>query len=194
MLEAVYRRQARVLGVDVARYGSDSSVIFPRQGLVAFTPKVYRNLDTMAIAGQVARVVESWKPASVFVDVGGVGAGVVDRLLQLQVQVVPVDFGSKALEATRFENKRAEMWWEMAEWTKSGALPTNTDLQRDLTSPRITWRNKRGRVQLESKDELRARGLPSPDLADALACTFAMRVMVPDALAEKPAVDFEPLR
>lgn len=185
----------RVLGVDVARYGGDRSVLFPRQGLVAFKPHVFRGLDTMALAGQVALVCERWKPDAVFVDVGGVGAGVIDRLLQLKVAgVVPVDFGSRA-NSPRFENKRAEMWWEMAEWVKHGSLPEGQDLQKDLCAPRYTYANARGRVQLESKDDMRERGLPSPDVADALACTFAYPVAARD-LASKAATgkaaDYDP--
>lgn len=179
-----YDFAARVLGVDVARYGGDRTVLFPRQGLVAFTPRILRNTDTMTIAAHVAQTNLDWKPDAIFVDVGGYGAGVVDRLLQLHVQgVVPVDFGGKPLD-TRFENKRAEMWWLMAQWVKQGRLPPGTDIAQDLTAPRYTFANARGRLQLESKDDMRARGLPSPDVADALATTFAAPVAPRERLAD----------
>lgn len=168
---------AKVLGVDVARYGDDRSVAFPRQGLSAFAPHIWRQLSTMDVAGQVAQVIDRWRPDAVFVDVGGMGAGVVDRLLQLGHEVVPVDFGGRSIDP-RFENKRAEMWWLLAEWCREGgALPSGNELVQDLTAPRYTYRNARGRMQLESKDAMRERGLRSPDVGDALACTFAAPAM-----------------
>lgn len=167
-----YDFAAKVLGVDVARYGGDKSVLTRRQGLVCFKQRFRQGLDTMEVAAAVAQDIDEWHPDATMVDVGGIGAGVVDRLLQLGYAPIPVDFGSKANDP-RFENKRAEMWWETADWVKAGGcLPSSTDLQRDLTAPRYTYKNHRGRMQLESKDDLRARGLPSPDFGDSLACTF----------------------
>lgn len=194
--EDAVRHAPRILGVDVARYGSDRFVVFPRQGLCGFAPHVWRGLNTMQGASQVAQVVDRWKPDAVFIDVGGVGAGVVDRLLQLGHEVTPVDFGSAPLDA-RFENRRAEMWWLMAEWVRNGGgLPAGREVQQDLTTVRYTYRNRRGRMQLESKDELRERGMPSPDVADALACTFFAPV-IPKRERELPGLinartDYDP--
>ena len=183
LVERDYAHAAKVLGVDVGRYGGDRSVLFPRQGLAAFTPDILKAADTMAVAGRVAHTAEKWEPDAVFVDVGGIGAGVVDRLLQLKVRnVIPVDFGSRATDPGRFENKRVEMWWTMAEWVKQGTLPGLQELQLELPAPRFSYRNARGRIELESKDDMKARGLRSPDVADALACTFAFPVM-PAAMA-----------
>jgi hypothetical protein len=83
-----------------------------------------------------------------------------------------VDFGGKPIDP-RFQNRRAEMWWGMADWLKTGCLPSMPELVVDLTGPTYTYANAAGRLQLESKDDMRERGLPSPDLADALALTFA---------------------
>jgi hypothetical protein len=166
----------KVLGVDVARYGDDRTVLFPRQGILGMRPKTFRGLDTMEVAGQVAHFIDKWTPDATFIDVGGIGAGVMDRLRQLNYAVVPVDFGSKAIDP-RYENKRAEMWWLMADWVRAGGcLPDMPEMAQELTAPRYTYKNARGRLQLESKDDMRARGLPSPDIADALACTFAFPV------------------
>jgi len=171
-----YEYAPKVLGVDVARYGDDRTVIIGRQGLVCFSPTIIRQADTMLVASLVAQKVERWKAEAAFVDVGSFGAGVVDRLNQLKVPgVVPVDFGGKPM-SPRFENKRAEMWWSMAQWVPSAALPESHELTQDLTAPRYTYANVRGKLQLESKDDMRARGLPSPDVGDALACTFAAPV------------------
>lgn len=171
--EADYIYAAKTLGVDVARYGGDRTAIILRQGLVAFRPAILRGADTMTVAGQVAQTIDRHSPDATFVDVGGIGAGVIDRLQQLGYGVVPVDFGSRAIDP-RFENKRAEMWWDMAQWVKGGAcMPDSQELTQDLTAPRYTYKNARGRLQLESKDDMRARGLPSPDVGDALCTTFA---------------------
>ena len=194
---AAYEAFPRILGVDVARYGDDRTVLFPRQGPAAMRPRAFQGLDTMAVAAQVAQSIEKWHPHAVFVDQGGIGAGVVDRLRQLGHQVVGVDFGGRAGDA-RMENKRAEMWWTMAEWIREGGcLPDDTVLAGELTAPTYTYANKRGRLQLESKDDLRQRGLPSPDIADALALTFALPVAMPatgiHALGERrAAVDYDP--
>lgn len=174
--EQEYRYAPKVLGVDVARYGDDRSVLFPRQGLVAFKPRTFRGVDLMTLAAQVAEYCERWKPDAVFVDQGGVGGGCIDRLRQLGFAPVAVDFGGKATDP-RFENKRAEMWWQMADWVKQGGcLPEGQELVTDLTAPTYTYANARGRLALESKDDLKRRGLSSPDLADALALTFAAPV------------------
>lgn len=166
----------RVLGVDPARFGNDRSVIFPRQGLQAFDPLVYRGIDNMQLASMVAQKIEDWKPDAVFVDAGA-GAGVIDRLRQLGNWVIEVNFGGKPIDQ-RYQNKRAEMWHEMAEAIRSGlALPNMNALKLELATP--TYRFDAGnRIVLESKDDIKKR-LPdsgSPDLADALALTYAAPV------------------
>jgi hypothetical protein len=167
-----YEYAPRVLGVDVARYGADNSVIIGRQGLVCFKPTIIRHADVPQVASMVAQKAARWEADGVFVDIGGVGAGVYDMLKRLKVPgVVPVDFGSRPSNP-RFENKRAEMWWDMAQWVPTAALPGCQELVQDLTALRYTFANVRGKLQLESKDDLRDRGLPSPDVGDALACTF----------------------
>lgn len=178
---ADYLYAPRILGVDVARFGDDRSVLFPRQGRVAFTPKILRDLDTQAVAGHVALAIQAWKPHAVFIDVTGVGAGVVDRLLDLQFNVTGVEFGSRPLLQGTFRNKRDEMWWGLNEWFKEdgGAIPDITELIAELTAP--TYKFTGDKFRLERKEEMKKRGLPSPDLADALALTFAMPVALPDA-------------
>lgn len=177
--ERDYRDEVRVLGVDVARFGDDRSVFFPRQGRVAFTPRVLRNVDTMTLASQVALVIDEWAPDAVFVDVTGVGAGVVDRLRQLGYGAVAIgiDNAGKPVSAeTKFLNRRIEMWWKLASWLRAGAcIPDDAELLSELTAPTYAF-NAQGKLVLESKADLKARGLPSPDKADALALTFAQPV------------------
>lgn len=186
----LYAGSPKILGVDVARYGGDRSVLFPRQGLAAFQPKVFQNISNMDLAAQVAQSIDKWRPDAVFVDAGR-GEGVIDRLIQLGHNPIPVDFGGKAMAPT-FENRRAEMWWGVAEWLKAGgALPNLPELKADLCAPQYTYANARGKFALESKDDLRKRGLRSPDLADALALTFAMSVAPRDMKRRTPD-DFDP--
>lgn len=167
----------KALGVDVARFGGDRTVLTPRQGLACFNPVALPQLDTMATAGRVAQAIDKWKPDAVFIDNGTFGAGVVDRLRQLKYRNIHgIDFGSRA-NSERFQNKRSEMWWDAAEWVKGGgALANVPELMADLTAPRFDYKNQHGRIELESKDSLRSRGLKSPDFGDSFALTFAMPV------------------
>jgi len=162
---------AKVIGIDPARFGDDRSVIFKRQGLQAFDPHVYRGIDNMDLASRAAAIINEWQPDAVFCDAGN-GSGVIDRLRQLGFDVIEVHFGGKPTNI-KYLNKRAEMWFELREWLKLGAsIPNITDLKQDLAAP-IYWYDSAGRVQLEPKDDIKKRGLPSPDLGDALAVTFA---------------------
>lgn len=167
----------KVLGVDPARFGDDRSVIFKRQGLQAFTPLVYRGIDNMDLAARVAAQIEQWVPDAVFID-SGAGAGVIDRLRQLGYDVTEVPFGGKATMPNLFVNRRAEMWWGMKEWLDlGGAIPNDNALKQELATP-IYWFDSAGRKVLEPKDEIKKRlqGGGSPDMADALALTFAYPV------------------
>lgn len=167
----------KILGVDPARFGDDRSVIFPRQGLQAFDPMVFRGLDNMDLAARVAAKIDSWQPDAVFIDQGA-GAGVIDRLRQLDYDVVEVPFGGKALHPNMYLNRRAEMWFQMRDWIyQGGAIPNNSGLKQEMATP-VYWFDAAGRKVLEPKDEIKKRlqGGGSPDMADALALTFAYPV------------------
>lgn len=176
-----------ILGVDVARFGDDQTVLYPRKGRDAQThePIKLRNLDTMQVAARVAQFYAEYKPDAVFIDQGAMGAGVVDRLRQLGVPVIGIDFGSEPdrsqpdQEDIAYFNKRAEMWGNMREWLKGGAIPNDVELRNELTGPRYAFKIKKGRdaIILEPKEDMKKRGLASPDTADALALTFAYPVM-----------------
>ena len=174
--EHQYASAPRIMGVDVARFGSDSSVIFKRQGLVAFEPIIIRKFDNVAVAQQVAMQIIEFKPDAVFIDLGE-GAGVIDKLRELGFTVTEVAFGGGANEPDKYANRRMEMWWNMAEWLRSGgAIPPSTLLQADLSAPTYGFNNK-GLKILEAKDKIKERLGRSTDLADALALTFASPVM-----------------
>jgi hypothetical protein len=169
-----YSYAAKVMGVDPARFGDDRSVIFCRQGLYAQPPQVFRGLDNMALADKVAQQIELFRPDAVFIDAGN-GSGVIDRLRQLHHDVVEVHF-SGSPSAARYLNKRAEMWFELRDWLRAGgAIPDLVDLKQDLAAPTYKF-TPADKIQLESKDDIKGRGLPSPDLGDALALTFAFPV------------------
>lgn len=172
-----------ILGVDVARFGSDSSVIFRRQGLQAFPPVVLRNLDNMELADRVAAAIGEHRPHAVFIDAGQ-GQGVIDRLRHLGHEVIEVPFGGRALQEARFVNRRSEMWYGLREWLKAGGcLPGDGDqagrLKSELSTP-LYWYDAAGKIVLEPKDKIRERLGASPDIADALALTFAAPVALPD--------------
>lgn len=171
-----------IIGVDVARFGDDRTVIWPRRGRDAKTMPaiVMQGADTMAVAARVMAEVDRLRPDAVFVDEGGVGGGVVDRCRQMGYSVIGVNFGAKAdriIEGVpKCANKRAQMWATMREWLRSGAsIPDDTQLEMDLTGPLYSF-DPNNAIMLERKDAMKKRGVPSPDLADALALTFAYSV------------------
>jgi hypothetical protein len=174
IFEPDYEYAPIILGVDPARFGDDRSVIVRRQGLKCFDPIVLKGLDNMELSDRVATEIQMHKPDAVFIDAGA-GSGVIDRLRQLNHDVTEVAFAGKP-SAIRFINKRAEMWFELKDWLDAGGcLPNDMYLKQDIAGPTYFY-NSAGKIQLESKDDLKKRGLPSPDIADALALTFAMPV------------------
>lgn len=205
-------KPARVLGVDVARFGDDASVIVTRTGRDArsIPPEVYYGIDTMQLAARVSDAYSRHGCQAVFVDGGGVGGGVVDRLRQLNIPVWDIDFGAKADGtnpgdwATKYFNKRAEIWGALRDWLPTGCIHElipgqDRTLVDELTGPTYSLSNKE-ELQLESKKDMRRRGIPSPNVADALALTFAFPIFQPlsDAfgfnlpLEPKVAPDYNP--
>lgn len=170
------------LGVDVARYGSNKSVIFPRKGRDArsIPRQEFRGLSTVELATRVHETHHSLHSDGIFVDGGGVGGGVVDQLRHMHLFCYEVQFGSKddvggavwGIDGEKYANKRAAMWGAMRFWVKTGALPLDANLKAQLVGPTY-WFNNRDEIQLESKEDMMARGVESPDDADALATTFA---------------------
>lgn len=209
--EILPQRGAVLLGVDVGRFGDDPSVIYPRCGRDAKSRpiEILPGIDTMSLAGKVAAAFLRHRATVVFVDEGGVGGGVVDRLRQLRIPVIGVDFGSgpdgvNPDDGTKYANKRAEIWGAVKAWLPEGSVPDiktgeHTTLVDELTGPTYGL-NVREEIQLESKKDMRKRKVPSPNVADALACTFAyphfaMEVTQAEDLAPmKPEVtaDYDP--
>lgn len=190
-----YSWSQKRLGVDVARYGDDRTVIFPRQGLYAFLPKVIRNMDTISIAAMVARAKEDWGSEVEFIDdTGHWGHGVVDMLQTMGQTPIPLNYGAPALDP-RYKNRRAEFWFKGADWVRAGGkLPQGLpELVGELITPTYTF-NVEGKILLEEKEHVKARLGRSPDLADALFQTFAMADMpmgMTAQLAQQAAVRTE---
>lgn len=164
-----------ILGVDPARGGADATVIAVRQGRDIVAIKRYQGEDTMTIVGRVIEAIEEFKPMMTVIDEGGLGYGILDRLTEQRYKVRGVNFGNKAKHSIAFGNKRAEMWNDMRNWLKSASIPQDRQLKADLTGP-TKKPNSSGTIFLEGKKEMKARGLASPDAADAICVTFAFPV------------------
>lgn len=167
-----YKYSQKRLGVDVARFGDDRTVLFPRQGLVAFRPIEMRDARSNEIGDRIMMAKRKWEHEIEFIDdTGGWGAGTIDYLIQAGYSPAGINFSGKAIDP-RYFNKRAEMWFELAEWIRrGGCLPKNDQLVKELTAP--TYAFQKGKMMLEPKEKIKDRLGFSPDLADALALTFA---------------------
>mgnify|MGYP003154158273 FL=1 len=135
----------------------------------------YRSKDTMEMASLVAERIQRDHPALVFVDEAGLGAGVVDRLRQLGYGniVIGVVGAHRPSDTIAYANKRVEMWGRMRDWLKQEVeLPYDNELQTELTGPSYSH-NKREQILLEKKEDMKRRGMASPDCADSLSLTFA---------------------
>jgi hypothetical protein len=180
-----------VLGVDPARFGADRTSLIFRCGRMAYGMKSYEKKDTMEVAGIVHKLINEQPPgypiARIFIDVGGLGAGVVDRLKEMGYGrlIVEVNGGSSPLDADRYLNKRAEMWGEMKQWLIDTPcqIPDSDSIHADLCAPVYKFDSKT-RLVLEKKEDMKARGMRSPDEADALALTFAYPIRPETVIAQ----------
>jgi hypothetical protein len=177
MKRPAYKDQSApiIIGVDPARFGADATVIAVRQGRDIISIQRHRGDDTMTVVGHVIEAIEEYKPALVVIDEGGLGAGIVDRLKEQRYKVKGINFGNKSVNPIMYGNKRAEMWGKMKDWLKTASIPLDRFLKTDLISPMMKPDSK-GTIFLESKKDMKARGLASPDAADAICVTFAFPV------------------
>lgn len=174
-----------IIGCDPAGDGvndADRTAIAFRRGRVVFRLEYHSALNTMQIAGKLAEYWTEFSPDAVFVDKGGLGAGVYDRLIELNYPVIGVNNASRASDAERYENKRAECWWTMKAWFTDAPcrIPNNAALISDLTAPQPKL-SSNGRKLLEKKEDMKKRQVRSPDGADAVALTFAEPVAYREA-------------
>lgn len=169
-----------VIGVDVARYGTDHTIIYPRRGNDARSFE-YRKLfrqDTKVIAEAVVQYINELynigiRTSCVFVDGGGgYGGGVVDQLKSMDINVVEVMPTGAPDDKRGYTYKVDECWGRMRDAIPNMALPDKKELADQLTQREFGYTLKE-KIRLESKDDMKARGISSPDIADALALTFA---------------------
>lgn len=183
-MEAQNRQAVRfkpvLMGVDPARFGNDRTCILVRKGDEIPEIKRFRGLDGPDVVGQVALMADHHRPDKIFVDANGLGGPICDYLQKLNWPVFPVQAGGKSFYPDRYGNKRVEMWATMKDWvTQFGVLPDDRELIDDLVAPTYHF-DASNRMMLEKKDDMKSRGLPSPDSGDALAMTFAFPISAGD--------------
>ena len=166
-----------IVACDPARFGDDRTSIIYRRGRRAYNLKSYSKKSTMEVAGILHGIIINDRPDWLCVDVGGLGAGVVDRLVELgHGEIVQaINFGESPLDQDRYVNKRAEMWGQMKEWLTMAPveIPDTDSLHSDLCAVKYSY-DSLNRLKIEPKESMKKRGLRSPDEADALALTFAI--------------------
>lgn len=165
-----------MMGVDPARFGDDSTVIRFRQGRDArsIPPIKLKGKDNMEVANECAALINKYNPDAVCIDAGN-GTGIIDRLRELKYKVHEIWFGAKS-DDEQWANKRTELWDRMREWLRGSCIDKDIDLVDDLVGPEYGYHGNSDKVILEPKEKMKSRGLASPDDADALACTFAVKV------------------
>lgn len=184
-----------VWGLDVARFGEDSSALARRQGNRLMEPvEVWHGLDTMETAG---RVFVAWKeaqdkPEVIFVDVIGLGAGVVDRLAELGLPVIGINAAEGSSEEERFMRLRDELWWCGRDWfsAKDCTMPDDEPLIAELTSVQYGYTSA-GKIKVQSKEEMKKAGMRSPDRADAFLLTFAQGAARTSSSSYFPATNYD---
>ena len=187
----------KILGVDVARFGDDASVLCRRQGIQVYDFKSYRNLDSNQGAGLVARAWADWEADATFIDMtGGWGTGWYDGLKRLGRAPIGIGFANAAHNPARFVNKRAEMYFDTVEWIKQGgALPPSChEVLAALTQTTYTFQGDK--ILLEPKEAIKEKLGYSPDEGDSLVLTFAEPVTVQPILRRgRPKTeDYNPYR
>jgi hypothetical protein len=167
----------KIMGVDPAEYGDDDTAITLRQGRVVPWIRSWSKKGTMEVVGITARIADEEKPDAINVDCTGIGSGVADRLLELGYPVNRVHFGESAYMNDIYSRRKDEMYGEMKKWLEDSpcSIPNDEALKADMTVAGYTYDSSR-RLVLESKEKIKARGLPSPDRSDALALTFAVGI------------------
>tara|TARA_R110000765_G_scaffold23942_1_gene60146 strand:+ start:36 stop:1454 length:1419 start_codon:yes stop_codon:yes gene_type:complete len=175
-----------IWGVDPARYGSDRSALAKRSGnYLLEPPKTWRDKSTMELCGIIQAEYESTpimqRPEEICVDSIGIGAGVVDRLIEMDMPARGINVAESASLNQKYVRLRDELWYRCREWfeTKEVHIPDDQQLIAELAAPRFTFTSS-GKIKIESKDEMRKRGVGfgSPDLADAFCLSFASNAVV----------------
>ncbi|NDB68179.1 MAG: hypothetical protein EB015_09285, partial [Methylocystaceae bacterium] len=163
-----------IYGVDVARFGSDRTVIFKRRGNVALGYKFWSGEDLMGTVGRIVHEASIDKPYEICVDSIGLGGGVADRLRELGHNVRDVNVSESVALNQSAARLRDELWIAVKDWldTRAVKIPKDADLRAELLGPTYSFTSN-GKIKVEGKSEMKRRGMRSPDIADALCLTFA---------------------
>lgn len=175
------------LGVDPARFGDDRTSLCFRQGRKVHWIRSVTKKSTMEVAGLVVMAIKEIGADQCAIDVGGLGAGVYDRVAELRAspewngpscEIVQINSSDSPLDALKYTNKRAEMWGETKEWLEKqpASVPDTDELQADLTQIKFSY-DSNNALKMESKKDMKKRGFRSPDMADAFGLTFAKAVL-----------------
>ncbi len=185
----------RIAGLDVARFGDDATSFLVRQGGDIDYMDQWRNKDLMETVGRVANAYKEGRFDAVHVDAIGLGGGVVDRLREMNIPVFGVNVAETAAQQEKFNRLRDQLWWAARDYFESKQsritpAPDNSqmlidDLIGQLTSIRYGFTSN-GKLRIESKDEMKKRGLESPNMADALCLTFAEGINKQSTTKAKP--------
>lgn len=162
------------MGVDVARFGDDETVVLIRRGMKVTRIESWAKRDTVWTSGRIADIIREENPGIIYIDEIGIGAGVVDPLKANKFNVVGVIVSEKARDERRYANKRAELYSHLADHFIDGsiALPDHPKLSSQLASMKYKYDNHQRKL-MESKDDMKKRSLHSPDYADALMLAFS---------------------
>lgn len=184
VLEAMEREVgtdgAEIVGVDVARMGSDRTVFWKRKGLQTTGRKIFNHLRTTEICDQLEEFVDYDKSVEIRVDDTGVGGGVTDEMIKREYRIIPINFGSKAKDEDKYPNLISEAWFEFAVSLKEAGLPMDSDLLMELTTRQWVQDNK-GKRRIEGKSDYKKRGFNSPDLADACIICYYVPALVTES-------------
>lgn len=165
-----------IAGLDIARYGADSTVFTLRQGPKLLDITEYKGLSTMEVAAKAVDYYHKNHPVSIMVDAIGVGAGTFDRLIELGLPAKEVIVSHKPSDPRKYGNLRAQIYGELRDWLYNSAdLIDHPELISQLNSASYTY-NAKMQIMLLTKKEIKRMGLPSPDIVDSLALTFAPMV------------------
>jgi hypothetical protein len=172
----------KILGVDPARFGDDRTSICFRQGRKVHWIRSYTKKDTMQVAGIVRMAIKEVGAEQCAIDIGGLGAGVYDRLIELvsraECDIVQVNSSESPIDGDKYTNKRAEMWGEIKLWLENqpASIPDSDELMADLTQIKYSY-DSNNALKMERKEDMKKRGFRSPDMADSLGLTFAKPVV-----------------
>jgi hypothetical protein len=167
-----------IWGLDVARFGGDNSALCIRQGNTVFEIRTFKSMDLMQLCGAVKNLYDDAtaieKPQEILVDVIGLGSGVVDRLSELNLPVRGINVAESPATGKNYLNLRAELWFAIKDWLaqRDCRLPYDDELVSELVAPSYKYTST-GKIKIESKEDMKKRGIKSPDKADALALTMA---------------------